>query len=332
MLSLLPRAPKSVRSSVVHAQLLEMGFKTTKRTVERDLIDLQSRFNLEVDTSQMTHLWCWSKDALPLELPRMSRSEALTLLMVKEHLHNLVPSNVFKQMARYFDLAAQQLNEAHGKRNGRISENDLQKLWHKKVRLVPANQPLLCPNIDEDVLSQIQDALLDGMQCEVAYQKKLKDQTVSYVIHPLALVQRGVILYLVCTIKHYKDIKLLAVHRIKSAKETTLPATGLVGFDLDDYIASAAFGWRAEGQKVSLEVLFTSDAVLHLMETPLSRDQEHVIQADGRVLLVASVMETPQLLWWLLGFGDSVEVVAPIALRNRLAAIAKGMFLRYVDN
>jgi predicted DNA-binding transcriptional regulator YafY len=47
--------------------------------------------------------------------------------------------------------------------------------------------------------------------------------------------------------------------------------------------------------------------------------------------LSASVRETAELTWWLLGFGDQVEVVAPKRLRASLAETARSMCARYAD-
>jgi predicted DNA-binding transcriptional regulator YafY len=37
------------------------------------------------------------------------------------------------------------------------------------------------------------------------------------------------------------------------------------------------------------------------------------------------VLDTLQLRWWLLGFGDQVEVVAPKSLRQEFAETARNM-------
>jgi predicted DNA-binding transcriptional regulator YafY len=39
---------------------------------------------------------------------------------------------------------------------------------------------------------------------------------------------------------------------------------------------------------------------------------------DGRVEIKAPVLNSQQLRWWLMGFGEKVEVVAPKALRKEL--------------
>ena len=46
---------------------------------------------------------------------------------------------------------------------------------------------------------------------------------------------------------------------------------------------------------------------------------------NGKFLLKASLANTEQLRWWLLGFGNRVEVLKPKSLRNEFAEITKGL-------
>jgi predicted DNA-binding transcriptional regulator YafY len=78
-----------------------------------------------------------------------------------------------------------------------------------------------------------------------------------------------------------------------------------------------------------LDVRFTPEAATHLTETPVSEDQKLGDDAEGRVRLRATVADTPQLRWWLLGFGDAVEVVGPAALREWFAQTTARMAKSY---
>ena len=50
---------------------------------------------------------------------------------------------------------------------------------------------------------------------------------------------------------------------------------------------------------------------------------------DGRLLLQAAIPNTRALLWWLLGFGDRVVVLEPLALREEIAGMARNMVAAY---
>jgi predicted DNA-binding transcriptional regulator YafY len=61
----------------------------------------------------------------------------------------------------------------------------------------------------------------------------------------------------------------------------------------------------------------------------LSLDQQIESYDPGRVLVTATLADTQQLTWWLLGFGDKIEVIEPIELRQKIADIALGMVKHY---
>ena len=70
-------------------------------------------------------------------------------------------------------------------------------------------------------------------------------------------------------------------------------------------------------------------AGFHLTETPVANDQELTQLKDGTYQLKVSLPDTSQLRWWLLGFGEQVNIKKPKTLRNEFKAIAKNMSLMY---
>ena len=319
-LRLIRRYPQKTTATELCKALDAEGFTIGKRTVERDLLALSRIFPLQLDDRSKPFGWSWQKDAPAFDLPGISLSESLTLLMAREHLQSVMPSSTVSQMTQYFRLAEQKLKALDG-RSGVAG-------WLAKVRIIPANQPLIAPQVDAHVLATIQQGLLENMQCQVAYRKRDVGDADEYPIHSLGLIQRGLVLYLACTIKTYADIRLLALHRFQAASMLDLPSLVPDGFDLDTYLASGAMGWSMT-KPITLVAAFSPEAGLHLQETPLSEDQVIERLPDGRLEVRASVLETQQLVWWLLGFGDGVEVLAPQELREQIIGKVKRLSDRY---
>ncbi|MBC7944089.1 MAG: WYL domain-containing protein [Burkholderiales bacterium] len=70
-----------------------------------------------------------------------------------------------------------------------------------------------------------------------------KDLT-EYVVNPLSLVVRNSIVYLVCTMWDYKEVRQLALHRVRKAELLDSASVMTTGFDIDAYIAQGEFGFR----------------------------------------------------------------------------------------
>jgi predicted DNA-binding transcriptional regulator YafY len=53
------------------------------------------------------------------------------------------------------------------------------------------------------------------------------------------------------------------------------------------------------------------------------------MESEDKFILKASVANTQQFLWWLMSFGERVEVLEPQWLRDKLVKIAKDMIELY---
>ena len=319
MLTAIPRYPRKITASDLQSKLDRAGFTTTKRTVERDLQTLSEQFPLTCDDRSKPYGWSWKKDAPSFSVPGLTVDEALTLQLVSQYLVPVLPASTLRSLRPHFEQAEKILGESSPSRPART--------WTRKVRIVHPGQLLLPPKINREVYGAITDALLHDRKIKATYLGRDESQPKELELHPLALVQRGPVTYLIARAFDYRDAWLYAVHRFRSA-EVLDEAAKHASFDLDAYIASGKFGF-GEGKSIRLTALFDEEIVAHLRESPLSNDQTLAREAGGQTRVVATVMDTPQLRWWLLGFGDGVEVLKPVALRRELAAIARSMARRY---
>ena len=126
---------------------------------------------------------------------------------------------------------------------------------------------------------------------------------------PLGLAQQGPRLFLVCRFEGYDNERTLALHRMHVVIDTGQPFKRPSGFDLEQYDADGRFGF-GDGKKISLLLWLPKGLALHLLETPLSKDQVHE-EVDGGYQIRATVVQTEQLKWWLRGLGEKVRLIEP---------------------
>lgn len=321
-LRLIPRYPRKATAGEICDALAEAGFSVGKRTIERDLQALSLNFPLQLDDREKPYGWSWAQDAAAFDVPGVGTNEALAFLMARTYLGSVIPTSVQHQLTPYFRMAEQRLDSLVG--------HSSLAAWLKKVKVIEPTLPLMPPAIPDGVEPVIHEALLLDRQCQISYLRKDAAAPDEYLVNPLGLVQRGKLVYLVCTIKTYQDLRILALHRIQTAEMLDSPIHRVKGFDLDAYLASGAFGW-GEGKHIKLTALFTAEAAAHLYETPLSDDQRIAPQPGGRLQVKATIADGKQLLWWLLGFGSAVEVVAPKALRDAVANQVMAAAAHYRD-
>lgn len=321
-LRLLPKAPSRISVTRIHDALTGQGFDIDKRSIQRDLKAMANLFAIESDGNKDIPGWYWKKDAEKLELPKMEPAVALSFRMVKSFLDRFMPPSTLDDLGDYFNHADRVLAS--------LPENNLSD-WTDKVALLSRNQPLISPTISDDILNKVYTALLNGKQLQATYRPRQEDEAKDYAINPLGLVIVDKVIYLVGTLWEYRDIKQFALHRFESAEVAKDEAIEYYGFDLQKYIKQGRFEYLIEAEKtIKLKLVLSEKLAFHLTESPLSEDQ--TIKPDketGRVILRAEVKNTQQLRWWLMSFGDGVEVLAPKALRQEFADQAQRLALLY---
>jgi predicted DNA-binding transcriptional regulator YafY len=321
MVRAIPRHPRRIGVREIQASLDVAGFGVTARTVQRDLMELSTTFPLVCDEREKPYGWSWQARAPVFDLPNLSNHEALAFAMVEDYLRPLLPHALLDQLQPYFTVARKRMASEHGTR-GSAS-------WLGKVGVAQPTQALIPPKVDARVQSIVTDALLDDRRLDATYRRKGERDAREYLLNPLALLQRGPVTYLLACVGDYDDVLMFALHRFERAKVADGQARRPKGFELASFLKD---GWAhyGTGKSIRLEARFSAEAAEHLTETPLSEDQKLGNEADGHVRLRATVADTPQLRWWLLGFGDAVEVVGPAALREWFAQTAVRMAKSYV--
>lgn len=253
MLRHIPQYPRQICARELTEKLRSEGFVISKRTIERDLVSSSAIFPLISNERSIPYGWSWSKDAEAFALPTMLPLQALTLELAREHLASILPASLLKTLAPYFKCAESVLSSGDG----------LKKLasWRKKVAILSASQPLIPPNYPEEIIETVHNALLTELQLEITYTSREHGETKTYPTHPLGIVQRGAVTYLVATLYSYTDVLLFAMHRIRAARVLDQLSNVPDGFDLAQYINQGALGFEKSGA-IKLVARFTISSPL----------------------------------------------------------------------
>ncbi|MGH8820032.1 MAG: WYL domain-containing protein, partial [Rhodoferax sp.] len=95
-----------------------------------------------------------------------------------------------------------------------------------------------------------------------------------------------------------------------------LPFSRPPDFDLQRFDDEGQFGFGA-GRHIQLVFRLPHPTGQHLVESPLSTDQQVRVLRGGRLEFTATVVESERLRWWLRGFGNQLTLVKPRGLLNR---------------
>ena len=308
-LELLRRIPRQrkVTAKELHRQLQEAGLKKDLRTVQRQLKLLSQHFDIDCDDREKPYGYRWSEQAEGFCVPRLKLQDSLLLTLAEQYLRSILPTRLMHSMAGFFTQARYDL-KYHGKHRP-------EQEWLSKVRIVNTTQPLLPPKIKPDVFEAVSNALYENKWLKLNY-KNADGKLGNYRVIPLGLAQQGPRLYLVCRFEGFDNERSLALHRIISAEVSTMGFERPPEFDLKKYDDDGRFGF-GEGERIRLSFRIDKPYGFHLLESPLSRDQQ-VREMNDEYEITATVVDTEQLNWWLRGFGGAVRNVLKKAFNNKI--------------
>lgn len=299
MLDMIPKVGK-VSASEIHLRLREMGYDRDLRSIQRQLEVLSLKFAIERDNSSKPYGYKWKPEAKGISIPGLTLHESLLLNMAEKYLRNLLPSNLKQAMDGFFNQARFNLTPG--------ANDQLERRWLDKIRVVSTSVPLLPPTIKSGVLETISQALFYETWLELDY-SNVKGERKQHRVKPLGLAQQGARLILVVRFDGYDNERSLALSRIHSATDTQLPFPRVKSFDLSKYDDEGRFGF-GYGKNIQLKFRISKISGQFLTESHLSKDQV-VLDLGDRLEFTATVVASEHLVWWLRGFGKQVEVIAP---------------------
>lgn len=314
MLRLLPTWPHMTTYSDLAKRLeSDEDFVVDPNTVRRDLEQLALIFPIYVEERGRTHYVCWAKGSDPA-LRTMGVGEAMALVLAEQHLGQILPTSVFESLHTVFKRAQQTLQHLEG--------HNPASTWMQKVRAVPPTQPMLPPQIGEEIQEQISRALLEGQQVEVLYRSGGSTESRKMRLHPLGLILRTPSLYLVATAWDYhklEDVHLYALHRFSEVTILNEKIQIPVGFDLDQEMERGLADFGGAKSPIELEMLVTKELAAILEETPLAQrgsppiaDQTLTPDDNVSIRVKAIVNDTWQLRWWLRSQGNQIiRIISP---------------------
>ena len=318
IISLLPRAPEKRSTTELQGRLAATGKHVNVRSLQRRLVVLSERHRIISDERGKPYGWSMAADA-PANMGELSVQEAVALKLSEGFLKTAMPPDLLIDLKQYFAQA-----------DLKLKNQSLYRAWLERFRIIPANQPLEQPQIARNIQARVYEAVLKGVVLNVSYRKPGAAAAKTYDLEPLAIVMRGNVTYLIALFPRADDddVSLFALHRVSAATPTIKPIRQDHGFKLDEYLAGGALGFMSTGEQ-TLRLRFFNGAGDHLEETRLVANQKIRRMDSATLELTARLPVTEQLKWWLLAFGDCVEVLAPKQLRDEFRTRLSAANQRY---
>lgn len=304
LLTLLPY-PRKVSVRYVIEQLENKGHLVTERTVQRDLIQLSCDFGI-VSDGKVPASWGWAQNCEnPFQTLGLDWATAIVFRLSEQYLQNVLPRSAIKYLKPYFQEAGKTL-----------SRDSKAKNWVSRIRVLDRGLSRIPPPISSKIEALLNEAMLNDKQVEIHYENTAGEKK-DYTLNIYGLVSRGGLLYLVGCYGQLVETRMFALHRIKEIE--VLPTKNFVPshFNFDKAIADGGLGFPVGDKKIGIHLRMSDFKNTLGFEVKISQDQRVEQKPDG-IHLFATVPDNMELRWWILGFGNKAEVLAPVGLRDEI--------------
>ena len=283
------------------APKLSERFEVSRRTINRDIEDL-CKAGIPISTTQGTGGGISIMDGYRMDRTILTSKEMQMILAGLRSLDSVSGSRNYSQLMEKIQAGSSELI------SGRDSVLIDLSSWYKTS---------LAPKI-----TTIQDAIENRHLLEFHYYAPSGESKRS--IEPYYVVFKWTSWYVYGWCRKRKDYRLFKLNRMDQVRETE-QSFSCRNAPVPDLTSELAFP-----RNIILKALFEPDMKWRLVEEFGTDCYE--VQDDGRLLLVRDYSDMENLTMWMLTFGDKVEVLEPVEVREKLKNMAESMIRKYGGN
>lgn len=182
------------------------------------------------------------------------------------------------------------------------------------------------------IIESVTRAWVERRKARIIYRALRAHRPLIHVISPYLIEPSlwGDGAYVIAHTEVMDDIVPFKLERIEDIVLTGETFTAPDAFDEQALLRFAWGIWLGEGEPTTVRLRFApGEATRRLQETIWHPSQEIVLLEDGGCEWRAEVAEWQEMVPWVRGWGASVEVLAPVAMRETLMGEAKAIAERY---
>ena len=171
----------------------------------------------------------------------------------------------------------------------------------------------------------------------MTYQAIMEDKPKQFFIKPLKLFSHHETVYLHAQKARTPGEKyqepdydpLLAVHRIKDIKVTERLFKQPRNYDFEKFFNENFGIMKIDAFEVEVE--FKGWAARFVAERICSPDQKIKKLGENKIRLIFTASSEPDVIWWLLSFGEEAKLIKPAWLAEVMARKVRSMATLYIN-
>jgi len=176
----------------------------------------------------------------------------------------------------------------------------------------------------DKLFAQFQKAIAKKLKVNLTYDSLFDEKIIETELCPYHLLYNQRAWYVLGYSSAHKSIRTFKLNRIKNSELCDKCFIDGDKFDVHEYFGRA-WSMIPEGRLYNIKLRFLPKVAHNVAEVQWHSTQQAVWDGDGSVVLEFRVDGLGEISWWVLGYGDQVQVLAPEALRKRVIEAASNM-------
>jgi len=176
----------------------------------------------------------------------------------------------------------------------------------------------------DKTFAQLQQAIVKKRKVNLRYHSLFEGTIIDVELCPYHLLYNNRAWYVLGRSSLHKSVRTFKLNRIRELTTTERCFVDGKNFDVYDYLGRA-WSMIPEGRIHNIKLRFLPKVANNVAEVQWHSTQKVVRNSDGSATIEFRVDGIGEITWWILGYGDQVQVLAPKALRKKVLEVAKNM-------
>lgn len=178
-------------------------------------------------------------------------------------------------------------------------------------------------------LTSVMDAMTEGLELRIEYQKYTSSDTDTYTVRPYAVKEASRRWYLIGYCIERKGLRVYGLDRVKSIEETGNTFRMDRRFDIEELFATSFGIYLPDGPGQTITFRTDKTDARYLRDLPIHPSQTEVERSEDSVTFSIFVCPNKALIMEFCKYGSKLEVLSPATVRKAVAqefAAAAGIY------
>ncbi len=300
----------SSRKTPISHQELEEKAEASRSTITRTITAMRNYFEapIEYDHSRNGYYYNQKEGEHPFEIPGLwFNSDELFALITTQKLLSDIQPGLLEDSIGAFRHRIDQLLKGKVTGKGEIA---------KRVRILQSTPR----NTDVADFRKITSALVNRQRINVLYHSRSKDETSERMISLQRLIYYQDNWYLDAYCHKQQALRIFSLDRLKPIYIDEQKSLEIDKQELNDYFTQT-FGIFAGQATDTAELKFSDTAARWVADEKWHPNEKGEVQRDGSYILKVPYGNPTELIQEILKYGDDVEVLSPLELREQIREI-----------